>query len=122
MLSRCICYTPHLDMVDAPGPVSINDDCPICLCEMITTKDIFTTPCNHKFHINCINMWKKKSTKCPMCRTHENDNSNNKLLLEIRSIISNSGINLPNAEEQLTAVERFTNGQMSYADMRSICG
>ena len=27
-----------------------------------------TLPCNHSFHIHCINEWFKKSPTCPLCR------------------------------------------------------
>lgn len=39
--------------------------CSICL-EYIT--DIYTTICNHTFHIFCIKKWLSIKTTCPMCR------------------------------------------------------
>ena len=38
--------------------------CAICL-DKIEEKDLYQTPCQHQFHFNCINQWKKN---CPTCR------------------------------------------------------
>lgn len=99
-----------------------NSNCPICLSK-IGDSEAFTTECNHTFHKKCIDLWKKKATNCPMCRAPEFKNSDNKLLEEIRNTVKQfGGMNIPNFDEQMSAVERFTNRQMSYAEMRSLCG
>jgi len=43
-----------------------NDDCPICL-EKIRT-DLVTKKCGHSYHLACLNMLKKYSNKCAICR------------------------------------------------------
>lgn len=41
-------------------------ECPICKDE--EKKTFMTTPCKHKFCMECWNEWKKMSNSCPMCR------------------------------------------------------
>lgn len=53
--------------------------CVICLC-YVYKKDHHKTLCNHSFHKDCINNWKKDHNKCPLCRKllhNENDNNDN---------------------------------------------
>jgi hypothetical protein len=43
-------------------------ECSICF-ESIHANDLQVTPCNHRFHKNCINMWKATGNQtCPYCR------------------------------------------------------
>eukprot|EP00347_Sterkiella_histriomuscorum_P022048 403331868 len=43
--------------------------CAICLDEFDTDMQVVPLPCkNHSFHINCIEMWLKKNSICPVCR------------------------------------------------------
>ena len=44
--------------------------CSICISNITDIKNTFTTPCNHYFHINCINNWARFSNNlsCPNCR------------------------------------------------------
>jgi len=39
--------------------------CGICHAEMNAC--VFT-PCNHRFHVECLSKWLEKSSTCPMCR------------------------------------------------------
>ena len=41
-------------------------DCSICL-EIINCNQI-TIPCGHRFHANCLNIWKTNHKSCPLCR------------------------------------------------------
>ena len=45
--------------------------CSICL-EDIKALPTTKLSCNHYFHINCINIWKEKNNKCPICRKEIN--------------------------------------------------
>ena len=45
----------------------IDSDCSICLSTMVK-KEVKSLPCIHTFHIECIDKWLKKSTRCPLCR------------------------------------------------------
>jgi BRCA1-associated protein len=40
--------------------------CAVCLEHMDETTDIFTTVCNHSFHIDCLIQW--QDSPCPVCR------------------------------------------------------
>lgn len=45
-------------------------DCSICLEKIIDHKILSNLPCDHKFHLHCIEQWRvmNKNT-CPLCRT-----------------------------------------------------
>ena len=45
----------------------IGIDCSICLDDVLT-KPAYNLGCGHLFHAECINEWRKKSDKCPMCK------------------------------------------------------
>ena len=58
---------------------SENINCAICQ-ENIIKNDIIRTInlCNHQFHIECIEKWFEKNTKCPICRNDiRNEDRNN---------------------------------------------
>lgn len=44
-------------------------ECPICF-EIILSPEEECTPCDHKFHKKCLEIWKEKNSSCPVCRTH----------------------------------------------------
>ena len=41
--------------------------CSVCL-STISNGISRTLPCNHVFHVDCIDRWKQRSSTCPMCR------------------------------------------------------
>lgn len=43
------------------------DNCSICLEQL--TENVYQTPCNHKYHLNCISTWFNNSSLCPYCRS-----------------------------------------------------
>ncbi len=45
------------------------EECCICKDEMLSTQNIETTKCNHKFHNACLEIWKNRVASCPLCRT-----------------------------------------------------
>lgn len=55
-------------------------ECAICLSSMSSEKDIITkTECGHKFHVNCLEEWIKRSNTCPLCRCKTQYNMYNKI-------------------------------------------
>ena len=47
----------------------MNVACSICLESFILTSDIYTTPCGHVFHYECIRKWLKRGNpNCSLCR------------------------------------------------------
>ncbi|VDP01157.1 unnamed protein product [Soboliphyme baturini] len=44
------------------------EKCPICLSEFERNEFVRTLPCNHPFHIACIDRWLITNKKCPICR------------------------------------------------------
>jgi hypothetical protein len=65
----------------APVPAAANDDddaddynCSIC-DESMTGEPFLKTPCNHEFHVRCLERWlstSDASKSCPLCRTQLN--------------------------------------------------
>ena len=47
-----------------------NDDntCSICLMEYEQGDDLRYLPCQHHFHVACIDQWLEQNGTCPLCR------------------------------------------------------
>lgn len=48
------------------------DQCPICYDDL--KDNVITTPCNHKYHLDCVYNWIKDNPSCPYCRLDIMDN------------------------------------------------
>jgi len=44
----------------------IVDECPICFEDINDIKNV-TLQCTHRFHVDCIDEWKKMKSECPLC-------------------------------------------------------
>ncbi|WP_252177395.1 RING finger domain-containing protein [Endozoicomonas sp. 4G] len=62
--------------VDKEEPKDIiSAECTICQEQFVRTSNIVKTPCNHLYHVDCLNQWLKKRKRddatrnCPTCRT-----------------------------------------------------
>jgi len=45
-------------------------ECSVCLSEVVEGEKVRVLPkCNHRFHIDCIDMWFHSHSTCPLCRT-----------------------------------------------------
>mmetsp|Transcript_105089 Transcript_105089/g.313937 ORF Transcript_105089/g.313937 Transcript_105089/m.313937 type:complete len:587 (-) Transcript_105089:91-1851(-) len=42
--------------------------CSVCLRELEEGDEARSLPCRHNFHRSCIDLWIRRSTKCPLCR------------------------------------------------------
>ena len=42
--------------------------CSVCLCAYEEGEMMRRLPCNHEFHMKCIDQWLTQRTTCPMCR------------------------------------------------------
>ncbi|WP_252177430.1 RING finger domain-containing protein [Endozoicomonas sp. 4G] len=65
--------------VDKQEPSQIiGAECPICRELFVHSSNIVKAPCNHLYHVNCLNQWLKKRRQnraiqdCPTCRTQLN--------------------------------------------------
>ncbi|KAG8053193.1 hypothetical protein GUJ93_ZPchr0001g29666 [Zizania palustris] len=67
---------------DKERTVSAEDAvCCICLSEFSNNEDLRELPCNHVFHLECVDKWLKINALCPLCKadlggsTHATDSS-----------------------------------------------
>jgi len=44
------------------------DSCSICLEDHCTNEKYRKLPCNHVFHVGCVDAWFKSSVACPLCK------------------------------------------------------
>lgn len=47
---------------------NVKNDCSICQDHFVKDQKARMLPCNHIFHIGCIDEWLKRDLSCPMCR------------------------------------------------------
>ena len=52
--------------------------CSVCLSHFCNGDEIRTLPCNHEFHINCIDRWLRERATCPVCRHNVRNALNNR--------------------------------------------
>lgn len=96
------------------------------ICNEANDKSIVNYKCEHKCHAECIERWftdSEKSSKCPHCSesiSKEKINSIQKF--NALANAAESLYNIKDKDEQLNAMGKFTKGQMSYAEMRMMCG
>ena len=67
------------------------DTCCICFEEFGNENvEQCKTTCKNFFHSECINLWLKKNSNCPLCRSSWNSNESNNILEEFKGLtISN---------------------------------
>jgi hypothetical protein len=44
------------------------DSCTVCQSDFVTNDDVRLLPCEHIFHVGCIDPWFERSSVCPTCR------------------------------------------------------
>ncbi|KAJ2899732.1 hypothetical protein IWW38_000869 [Coemansia aciculifera] len=56
----------------AVGSTSSNNECCICLYQMIAFQALFVAPCSHCFHFKCVKpiLFTSTGFSCPLCRTY----------------------------------------------------
>jgi len=45
-----------------------NNGCSVCLADVAVGDKVRLLPCDHYFHVGCIDTWLEKSQACPLCR------------------------------------------------------
>ncbi|KAJ4751847.1 E3 ubiquitin-protein ligase [Rhynchospora pubera] len=59
----CVVYNPAVD------PNGTNNTCVICLEDYARGEKLRLLPCNHKFHVQCIDKWlTNEQSFCPICK------------------------------------------------------
>ena len=62
----------RLERTNAQRAPESGEECPICM-GLMNSRDYMITPCNHMFHLDCINIVKSRvhpgaTPQCPLCR------------------------------------------------------
>ncbi|KAM0851127.1 hypothetical protein ACQ4PT_052602 [Festuca glaucescens] len=51
------------------GPGDPSADCAVCITELAAGEDARLLPrCGHSFHVDCVDMWLRSHSTCPLCR------------------------------------------------------
>ncbi|ELQ76781.1 putative E3 ubiquitin ligase [Trachipleistophora hominis] len=64
-------FKPNLPVIEYKNAGEINKEnanCSICLAEYNMNDKIKILPCNHHFHLNCIDEWFNIDDICPLCK------------------------------------------------------
>uniref|UniRef100_A0A1A9W0Q8 RING-type domain-containing protein n=1 Tax=Glossina brevipalpis TaxID=37001 RepID=A0A1A9W0Q8_9MUSC len=97
--------------------------CAICIDDLLSKEIIRTLPCNHRFHVKCIDKWLQSHNTCPMCRAPVIDdyfmpapkqNQNNGVLSLLRNErVVNPTINNHIREDRISSgeLELITNSE-----------
>ena len=60
---------------DAAEGAGTEDTCAVCLGEFAAGEELRVLPCNHAFHVECVDRWlldcgaNRRSVACPLCNT-----------------------------------------------------
>ncbi|CAN7035923.1 unnamed protein product [Brassica oleracea var. botrytis] len=58
---------------DETGPISLDKDddikCSICQEEYVDGDEVGTMPCEHMYHVSCVQQWLRMKNWCPICKT-----------------------------------------------------
>jgi hypothetical protein len=54
------------------------EKCSVCLSEFEDKEEIKILPCKHLYHPECIDIWLKKNSTCPVCKTDFNKPNRNR--------------------------------------------
>jgi len=66
------------------------EECAICQENYCCFDNLTELPCGHKFHKDCVDIWLKNNTTCPMCRHNiRNDSQDILKVLIMMTIIRN---------------------------------
>lgn len=52
----------------AAGDAASEDVCAVCISPFKGGEELRVLPCNHFFHVDCIDLWLARSKQCPHCR------------------------------------------------------
>lgn len=66
--NSCSNSCPNSSPINQPSDLLLT--CSICLESLNSDPNqlLFTTPCSHTFHSNCIHSWVNSNNSCPICR------------------------------------------------------
>ena len=74
LLPRCLIPLRHrYDSHGPPATIAEDSECSICKLPMIdpgaaSPDELWTTPCHHHFHMECLRTWMYHRMECPLCR------------------------------------------------------
>ncbi|CAF1787676.1 unnamed protein product [Brassica napus] len=64
---------------DETGAISLDKDddikCSICQEEYVDGDEVGTMPCEHMYHVSCVQQWLRMKNWCPICKTSAEEKS-----------------------------------------------
>ena len=87
----------------------MNCSCPTCLETFTQNCLIYSTPCGHLYHLNCIERWLKNNISCPQCRKRCNRSDLRRIYLssEGKSKVIISRRSVPSTDQALPSCFYF---------------
>jgi len=58
---------PTYKFVPGPDPQAEPPICLICQCQFLVDEEIKKLPCNHDYHVTCVDPWLTDNDSCPLC-------------------------------------------------------
>ena len=95
-----------------------NEDCCICLEKLTPQCRRVRTPCQHRFHRDCIKQWLEHDTRCPLCRQETNALHSKRQRVDQTYVDSIMGNNLQPPTLQ-PLIQRASRPQLQRSDSES---
>ncbi|KAK9756066.1 hypothetical protein RND81_01G071000 [Saponaria officinalis] len=81
-LDRAALQSIPVLMYDPKDFIKEGLECSVCISEITKGENIRLLPkCNHGFHVECIDMWLKSHSTCPLCRNSINSSQNQSVIM-----------------------------------------
>lgn len=91
----------------------VKEECIICQEEFGVALEIYSLPCQHKYHGTCISKWFSVNTSCPICRHPANRDKNDVLLGQVSDEYDDEEEDYPSTPSSFTrTMEQLNEGKI----------